>query len=258
MTTAVYVLSPHDKIENFASKARRDAYENSAVYIGGLKDEVRSVVFVDGSPAELKRKIAHGEDLRKELHDYKDRLSDLLKYVRVGQDDLAAFVHFGGQGEEEVKKFNGILAAATSETDTFKCYAISVGNKIPQELFPDGEFSPPYGEAFKSMCVSLQKGEMANFEHLRALRIMLSLVRYKENGSFILGGISELVRLACGGKYLGGVLTGDERARLLSNKNLLNVLNLNGNNSSVRLPASLSCEEYVDLTSNLLKKGTVL
>ena len=258
MTTVVYILSSNDRITSFASNAQESQYDTRKVWIGQIKDDVRNVVFLDGSPRALKMAIANGKDAKQLLKELRTRVGNMLKAMRMDYDDLRVVVHFGGQGEDEVKKFNGILATATSETDTFKCYAISFGNEIPQALFPNGVFTPPYGEAFKRMCVALQKGEAANFEHLRALRIMLSLVTYKENSRFISAGINELVRLACGGKYLGCVLTGDEREWLSSNKSLLNVLNMNGNNSSVRLPASLSCEEYDDLTSNLLKKGTVL
>ena len=62
MTTAVYILSPSDKIDAFAAKAREREFEARNVFVGAIEGDMRSVVFQDGSPYVLKQAIATKSD----------------------------------------------------------------------------------------------------------------------------------------------------------------------------------------------------
>ena len=221
MMTAVYVISNKDSIEEFASKAREREFEGRAVYIGNVEGGVRSTVFVDGPPLELKKMIASGEDAREVLMSFKRHVVSMLKSVHVGQDDLRVFVHFGGQGDGEVKKFNEILRNTLSDLETFKCYAISFGNKIPEELFLKGIFTPPHGKAFAPMCDSLQGGALEeNFEHLRALRLLIVGIKPDTDGYYAIGEIAKELLLLDGGKTVNTLLSQSERRFILRNKKL--------------------------------------
>ena len=114
MTTAVYILSSIEKIDSFAVQARELEYDTRKILVGSMDGDVRPVVFLDGSPTELKNAIVGGKDAKQFLNALKSRVESMLKATRVGQDDLRLFVHFGGQGEDEILKFNKALQSLTA------------------------------------------------------------------------------------------------------------------------------------------------
>ena len=184
MTTAVYIVSPGDKVDTFSAQARSVEYDGVKVLVGNAVQDVRWVVFADGSPGELKKKLGNGETCSEEFDMLKSRVASMLKAIRVGSEDLQLLVHFGGQGEDEVNKFNKVLGRLATDGETWRCYAISFGNKMPRELFPNGDFLPPVGEKFLAMCQNMHGGKVEEFEHVRALRMLLSCMMPGQDGKY--------------------------------------------------------------------------
>ena len=172
MTTAVYILSPNDKIDSFASQAQELEYDARKVLVGPSDGDVRTVVFLDGSPTELKNAIANDKEAKLLLEKLKSRVENMLKVVRVGYEDLNVFVHFRNQGSDELPNFNKKLKTLTADYSFFRCYAISFGNTYPPSLFPNSIFSPPNGDGFVKICNEINNGGLDELEHLRALRLM--------------------------------------------------------------------------------------
>ncbi len=258
MTTAVYILSPSDKIDAFAAKAREREFEARNVFVGVIEGDMRSVVFQDGSPYMLKQAIATKSDPMPSLKNLKARVEDMLRSIRVGYDDLRVFAHFGGQGLDEIIRFNESLRLLTDEFGTFRCYAISFGNHHPETLFPSAVFSPPCGGVFWKMCEELQKGRIDDLEHLRALRLVLPLFRFDtEEEKFVLNDIDDVLRVAFTGNRFGHIITADEREWLGRSKLIMNLFNMDDQDDWPVMPNELSCEDYEFLMSKLLTKGTV-
>ncbi len=180
MITAVYVVSSGDKVTAFADASHATEYDGRAVHVGVATEDVRSVVFADGAPAALKRAIANGESFEEALKVFRDRIENLLAFLHVGNENLRVFVHFGGQGEDEVRRFNDVLG----RTSASRFYAISFGNRLPDALFPGGVFTPPHGKSFEEMCNRLRSGGEDDFEHIRALRLLLSCAVPNEKGEY--------------------------------------------------------------------------
>lgn len=210
MTAAVYIVSPSDKVDAFASQARSVEYDGMKILVGNAEHDVRSVVFADGSPGELKKKLASGEVPNKEWKVLKERVVSMLKAVRVGSENFRLFVHFGGQGEDEVNKFNKALGLLAADGETWCCYAISFGNKMPSELFPNGEFLPPVGEKFFAMCQNMHGGKIEGFEHVRALRMLLSCAVPDQDGQYDISAIDNRFLEICGAKTMNEALSDGE------------------------------------------------
>lgn len=191
MTTAVYIVSPSDKVDAFASHVRSIDYDGRKVLVGNAVQDVRTVVFADGSPGELKKKLESAAACDKEWKSLRERVMSMLKAVHASSEDLRLFVHFGGQSEDEVNNFNKMLGQLAADGETWCCYAISFGNKIPSELFVNGDFSPPVGEKFLAMCQNMHSGKVEEFEHVRALRLLLSNAESMSDGRFDVGAIRE-------------------------------------------------------------------
>ena len=258
MTTAVYILSPSDKIDAFAAKAREREFEARNVFVGVIEGDMRSVVFQDGSPYMLKQAIATKSDPMSSLKNLKARVEDMLRSMRVGYDDLRVFAHFGGQGSDEIVKFNESLRLLTDELGMFRCYAISFGNHYPDTLFPNLVFSPPHGEVFRKMCEEVQKGQVDDFEHIRALRLILPVFRYdNEEEKFVLNDGDDVLRGAFTGNRFGHIITTDEREWLGRSKHILKLFNMDDQDDWPAIPNELSCEDYGFLLSKLLTKGSV-
>ena len=255
MTTAVYILSPADKIDAFALRSRELEYDARKVLIGSADGDVRPVVFLDGSPAELKSAIAGGKDVKQFLDALKSRVESMLKAIRAGQDDLRLFVHFGGQGDDEISKFNKELQSLTVASDSFRCYAISFGNHYPKPLFPDLKFLPPYGDSFFRMCEEVQAGKQEDWEHLRALRLFLPMFKCNDEDRFVMNDLDDVLRSVYDDSRLGRVLSDGERAWLVGNQRLMEIFDMTDKDDWCRTPDELSVDEYKFLLSNLLTKG---
>lgn len=255
MTTAVYILSSIDKVDSFASQARELEYDTRKVLVGSMDGDVRPVVFLDGSPTELKSAIVGGKDAKPFLNALKSRVESMLKATRVGQDDLRLFVHFGGQGEDEISKFNKALQSLTVASDSFRCYAISFGNHCPKSLFPDLKFLPPCGDSFFRMCEEVQAGKQEDLEHLRALRLFLPMFKCNDEDRFVMNELDDVLRLAYDDSRLGRVLSDGERAWLAGNQQLMEIFDMTDKDDWCRTPDELSAYEHKFLMSNLLSKG---
>ena len=57
MTTALYIVSPNDNVDAFASLSRSVEYGDKKVYIGNVVHAVQPIVLIDGPPMELKKKL---------------------------------------------------------------------------------------------------------------------------------------------------------------------------------------------------------
>ena len=255
MTTAVYILSSTDKVDSFALRARELEYDARKVFVESTDGDVRAVVFLDGSPAELKNAIVGGKDAKRFLNTLKSRVESMLKAIRVGQDDLRLFVHFGGQGENEVRKFNVVLGNEFLELDSFKCYAISFGNKIPEELFPNGIFAPPHGEMFKKMCSGLQRAETDCFDHLRSLRVLLSCVMPNKDGFHSIREIEDILLASHSYETIDEMLSESERQYVVQNKRLGKLCRMDTLDDCFFLPSFIDETEYETLMTELLLKG---
>ena len=187
MITSVYVVSPSDNVKNFASSARELEYEGRTVLVGKVERDVRTVVFAEGAPHALKRAIVNGGAFDAELDVFRTHIIDMLSALRISCDILRVFVHFGGQGEDEVRKFNDSLGQVSTESDSSPFYAISFGNHLPDVLFPNGIFTPPYGKSFDEMCNGLRHEAREDFEHIRALRLLLSCASPNDKGEYDVG-----------------------------------------------------------------------
>lgn len=258
MMTAVYILSPSDEIDAFAAKAREREFDARKVFMGAIEGDMRSVVFQDGSPYVLKQAVATNSDPSPSLKSLKARVEDMLRSTRVGYDELCVFAHFGGQGPDEIVKFNDSLRSLTDELGTFRCYAISFGNHYPDTLFPSLVFSPPHGEVFRKMCEELQKGRIDDLEHMRALRLVLPMFRYdNEKEKFVLNDVDDVMRAAFTGSRFGHIITTEERKWLGRSKHIMNLFNMDDQEDWPVLQNELSCEDYEFLMSKLLTKGSV-
>ena len=255
MTTAVYILSSSDEIEAFASRARELEYDTRKVLVGPTDGDVCSVVFLDRSPAELKSAIVGGNGAERFLGSLKSRIETMLRAIGIGQDDLRLFVHFGGQGEDEISKFNQELQSLTVASDSFRCYAISFGNYYPNLLFPDLKFLPPCGDLFFSMCEEVQARKSEDLEHLRALRLFLPMFKCNDEDRFVMDEIDDVLRSVYDGNCLGRTLSDGERAWLSGNQRLMEILDMTDIDDWCRTPDELSADEYKFLMSNLLSKG---
>ncbi len=220
MTAAVYLLSPNDRVEAFASKAQEFEYDSHKVLIGQVEDEVRSVVFLDESPRELKSAILNDKDIQPLLKSLNSRVGNMLRAARVSYEYLRVFVHFGGQSEDEITKFNKALNKVVSDIDAFRCYSISFGNGIPSSLFHDREFYPPHGEEFKEMCSFLQNSDSVSFEHLRALRLLLACVQPNMNSTYTMREIEGKLLALSNCKTINESLSQSERRLVLKNGGL--------------------------------------
>lgn len=258
MMTAVYILSPSDEIDAFAAKAREREFDARKVFVGAIEGDVRAVVFLDGSPYALKQAIDTNSDPETSLKDLKARVEDMLRSMRVGYDDLRVFAHFGGQGPDEIVKFNESLRTLTAQLGAFRCYAISFGNHYPDTLFPGLVFSPPHGEAFLKVCEELQKGRIDDLEHLRALRLVLPMFRFdNEEEKFVLNDVDDVLCDAFTDNRFGHIITTDERTLLCRNNRTMRLFDMAHEDDWSALPKELSCEDYEFLMSNLLTKGSV-
>ena len=255
MTTAVYILSPTDKIESFALRARELEYDARKVLVGSTDGDVRSIVFLDGSPSELKNAIGNEKDAKKFLMALKARVENMLRAVRVGQDILYLFIHFGGQGENEILKFNQNLKTLTGDLESFRCYAISFGNHYPKSLFSDSEFLPPHGDCFFGMCEEMQDEKRDDLEHLRALRLFLPMFERNDENLFVMNELDDILCSVYDGVRFGWALSGGERVWLAEKKRLMDIHGMNDQDDWARTPSELTADEYKFLLSNLLSKG---
>ena len=238
MTVAVYIVSPSDKLDTFASQARSVEYDGMKVLVGNVVQDVRSVVFAYGSPEELKKKLASGEAPYKEWKVFKERVVSMLKAVRVGSENFRLFVRFGGQGEDEVNKFNKALGQLAADGETWRCYAISFGNKMPRDLFPNGGFLPPVGEKFLAMCQNMYGGKVEEFEHVRALRMLLSCIMPAQDGKYDISVVERNFLVLCGTKTMNEVLSEGEVDFIKANPllcKLFHVDNMAANVKSTKL-----------------------
>lgn len=255
MTAAVYIVSPSDKVDAFASQARSVEYDGMKVLVGNAEHDVRSVVFADGSPGELKKKLASGEVPNEEWKVLKERVVSMLKAVRVGSENFRLFVHFGGQGEDEVNKFNKALGLLAADGETWCCYAISFGNKMPSELFPNGEFLPPVGEKFFAMCRNMHGGKIEGFEHVRALRMLLSCMMPAQDGKYDISVVERNFLVLCGTKTMNEVLSEGEVDFIKANPllcKLFHVDNMAANVKSTKL--LISRQEFGQLLKFLKRE----
>ena len=251
MTTALYIVSPNDNVDAFASSSRSVEYDDKNVYIGNVAQAVQSVVFSDGSPIELKNKLSNGKAWNTEFKLFKSRMIDLLTALHIGYDDLRIFVHFGGQGEDEVGRFNKILASLTADEGACRCYAISFGNKLPRDLFLDGKFSPPSGEKFLAMCRELQYGTAEVFPFLRALRVLLSCAKSDEKGMYDVGATCRQLLSALGHKTISGALSTGEMDFIAANPLLSKVFNGNRSGKATSIPGQVDEQEFKLLLKTL-------
>lgn len=173
MITAVYIVSPDDDLGKIPQSARKTEYDGRTVFVMRQGAVVNTVVFADGAPLALKRDLEQGLDCTGQMSNLCARLEGLLRWVNVSSSDVHAFVHFGGQGPDDLEKCNKHLSGLPATENSFKCHAISFGNRYPQRLFKDRVFSPPDGDEFGRMLDDLQRHDCGNFEHLRAARILL-------------------------------------------------------------------------------------
>lgn len=255
MTAAVYIVSPSDKVDAFASQARSVEYDGMKILVGNAEHDVRSVVFADGSPGELKKKLTCGEVPNKEWKVLKDRVVSMLKVVRVGSENLRLFIHFGGQGEDEVNKFNKALGRLAIDGETWRCYAISFGNKMPSELFPKGDFLPPVGEKFLAMCQNMYGGKVEEFEHVRALRMLLSCIMPAQDGKYDISVVERNFLVLCGTKTMNEVLSEGEVDFIKANPllcKLFHVDNMAANVKSTKL--LISRQEFGQLLKFLKRE----
>lgn len=254
MTTAVYIVSPEDKIDTFASKARELEFDSRKVLLDKTESDVKAVVFLDGSPTELKNAITNNKEACFLLEALKSRVENMLKVVRVGYEDLRLFIHFGHQGPDELMQFNKALKALTADFNSFRCYAISFGSTYPPLLFPNSKFSPPNADGFVRMCREIQNNGIDYFEHLRALRVLLPIYSKTRDGRFILSS-SQILDDINGDRMFDYVLTDEEREWLYSKNDLNKFFQMTNKNDWIRNPDNLSCENYIFLLLNLLYKG---
>lgn len=251
MITALYIVSPNDNVEAFASLARSVEYGDKKVYVGKVAQVVQPVVFSDGSPIELKNKLSNGKAWDTEFKSLKSRMIDLLAALHIGYDDLRIFVHFGGQGEDEVGRFNKILASLTADEGACRCYAISFGNKLPRGLFVDGKFSPPSGERFFAMCRELQYGTAEVFPFLRALRVLLSCAKSDEKGMYDVGASCRQLLPATGHKAISDALSAGEMDFIAANPLLSKVFNGNRSGKAISIPGQVDEQEFKLLLKTL-------
>ena len=226
MTSAVYVVSPRDNVKAFAATSREFEYDGRAVHVGGMVEEVRSVVFADSARANsaaaiLRQAIASGESFEDALKTFKMRIAGLLAFFHLESENLRVFVHFIGQGEAEVRQFNKALGQTSMNTGSFKCYAISFGNYSPYVLFPNNVFTPPHGKSFIEMCDGL-RSEEGDFGNIRALRLLLSCTTPNEKGEFDVSEAWWNLRNSSATKISNG-----ERRFLADNTQLAGLLQVN-------------------------------
>ena len=257
MTTAVYIVSSNDNVAAFASKARKTECDGRNVVVGNVDGDVRTVIFADGSPEALKNALRSGNGANAHLNALKKRVDYMLTVVTGGAryDELRVFVHFGGMGEDENVRFNEVLKLNTGGMDRFGCYAVSFGNHYPSQLFQDSVFTPPNGDLFAAMCEGMQNGKIDDFEHLRTLRLFLSMFRRNDEGLFVMDDFDNVLRTVFGGSRLGYVLTEDERTLLSQDAKIMEIFNMDDKDDWCRTPDELSAGEYEVLLSNLLTKG---
>lgn len=184
MITAVYIVSPDDDLGKIPQSARKTEYDGRTVFVMRQGAVVNTVVFADGAPLALKRDLEQGLDCTGQMSNLCARLEGLLRWVNVSSSDVHAFVHFGGQGPDDLEKCNKHLSGLPATENSFKCHAISFGNRYPQRLFKDRVFSPPDGDEFGRMLDDLQRHVRANFEHLRAARILMENRQPIEDGVY--------------------------------------------------------------------------
>lgn len=239
MTTAVYIVSPGDKVDTFAAQARSVEYAGRVVLVGHAVQDVRSVVFADGSLGELKKKLGSGETCSKEFDMLKSRVASMLKAIRVGSEDLQLLVHFGGQGEDEVNKFNKALGRLATDGETWRCYAISFGNKMPSELFPNGDFLPPVGEKFLAMCKNMHGGKVEEFEHVRALRMLLSCTLPDLYGQYDICSVGCRLLKLCGAKTMKEVLSDGEKEFVKASPSLCKLFHVDNMAANAKNPKVL-------------------
>ena len=254
MTTAVYIVSPEDKIDAFASKARELEFDSRRVLVDKTESDIKTVVFIDGPPIGLKNAIANNNNAQPLLEALKSRVENMLKVERIGYDDLNLFIHFRKQGPDELILFNNELKSLTTNFGSFWCYAISFGNTYPPLLFPNSKFSPPNGDGFVRMCRELQNGGVDDFEHLRALRVLLPMYSDIQGSRFILSN-SQMLNDIYGDRMFYSVLSDEERECLFSIKNLKEFFKMENKDDWVKTPDHLSYKEYEFLMLNLLSKG---
>lgn len=251
MTTALYIVSPNDNVDAFASSARSVENGDKKAYIGKVVHAVQPIVLIDGPPMELKKKLSAGEPCGTELKSLKASMHDLLAAHHIGYDDLRIFVHFGGQSEDEVRNFNKALASLTVDEVACKCYAVSFGNKLPKGLFVDGKFSPPSGEKFYKICRELQTGSFEDFAFLRALRVLLSCAAPDENGMYDVGETCRQLLSAMGHKTISDVFSVGEREFVVANPLLCKVFNGNRPGKAINIPSRIDEQEFKLLLKTL-------
>ena len=251
MTTALYIVSPHDNVEVFSSSARSVEYDDKKVYVGKAAQAVQPVVFSDGAPIELKNKLSDGKLWDAEWLALKKRAVALLAMLHLECDDVRILVHFGGQGEDEVGRFNKVLASLTADEGACRCYAISFGNKMPRGLFVDGKFSPPTGERFFAMCRELQYGTAEDFPVLRALRVLLSCTKPDETGMYDVGASCRQLLSATGHKAISDALSAAEREFVVTNPLLCKVFKGSRSGNAINIPDRIDEQEFMLLLKNL-------
>ena len=251
MTTALYIVSPNDNVDAFASSARSVENGDKKAYIGKVVHAVQPIVLIDGPPMELKKKLSAGEPCGTELKSLKASMHDLLAAHHIGYDDLRIFVHFGGQSEDEVRSFNKALASLTADEGACRCYAISFGNKLPRGLFVDGKFSPPSGEKFFAMCRELQYGTAEDFPFLRALRVLLSCTKSDEKGMYDVGASCRQLLPVTGHKTISDALSAAERELIVANPLLCKVFNGNRSGMAISIPDRIDEQAFKLFLKNL-------
>ena len=250
MAIAVYIISPNDKIEDFESGALVREYGGSKVFIGELIQDVRSIVFVDGSPSLLKKKIEDDKTFEKEWEDLKSRVQNMLHAFHLGDEDLRIFIHFGGQGVNEAVKFNKMLGQLKEINESDRCYAISFGNKFPDDLFSEGKFFPPNGDKFYLMCRNLQDNILEDFAYLRSLRIMLLSTLPDGKNNYDIWTICNYINDFFGENMINQAVSAKEKDFITKNPFLQNIFHVNGNNNSILMPfGNINAQDY----KNLLK-----
>ena len=251
MTSAVYVVSPKDDVKAFSVTSRAFEYDGCVVHVGGVVEDMRSVVFADNTladsaPAAIKRAIANGESFKEALKTFRRRIEDLLAFLHFGSEDIRVFVHFGGQDKDEVRRFNKALGQALMDTDTLQYYAISFGNHFPDALFLNNVFTPPRGKVFIEMCDGLRSGGEEDFGNIRALRLLLSCATQNKKGEYdtsaVLWNLWDLsaTKMSNGERYL-----------LADNTQLAGLLHVNGNGFLSFERTMIGVEDFTRLLSVL-------
>ncbi len=259
---AVYIVSSHDDISVFRDKRqavmRRSGSLTASIDSSGTPPTV-VVAGIDSKALNVALNELGGDSGPAQvLSEFRKKVSESLLSLGIHCGDVRAFVHFGGQDRDAVVTRNKRLGRLGGDDDSFKCYAISFGETTPEELFPSGSFFPPSGEDFDKLCKKLHEGQIEDYCHLRALRLLLSAVELDERGMCDCEKIERIYRDITNNSF-GWTVRGKnfeyERECLCKSDEVRVILGMKDKDSYVRIPHMLSCEDYKKLMGGLEMKG---